>query len=104
MACLYLNGELNGKSEWFSEDNLILRESVYKQGKLQGLTKNYDKKGLVASEGNYKDDKKVGIWKYYKDGKITKEIDHTTSAQRLRDLLRTGLLRHTDLRDHPDRP
>ncbi|WP_111683821.1 toxin-antitoxin system YwqK family antitoxin [Winogradskyella tangerina] len=73
----YLNGELNGKSEWFSEDNLMLRESVYKQGKLQGLTKNYDKKGLIASEGNYKDDKKAGIWKYYKNGKITKEIDHT---------------------------
>lgn len=30
-------------------------------------------------------------------------IDHDTSAQRLRDLLKTGLLRHTDLRDEPEK-
>jgi len=30
-------------------------------------------------------------------------IDHATSAQRMRDLLQTGLLRHTDLRDDPER-
>lgn len=30
-------------------------------------------------------------------------IDHVTSAQRMRDLLKTGLLRHTDLRDEPER-
>lgn len=31
------------------------------------------------------------------------EINYATSAQRLRDLIRSGLLRHTDLRDHPER-
>ena len=30
-------------------------------------------------------------------------IDHETSAQRLRELIQTGLLRHTDLRDNPER-
>mmetsp|Transcript_26012 Transcript_26012/g.54918 ORF Transcript_26012/g.54918 Transcript_26012/m.54918 type:complete len:525 (+) Transcript_26012:142-1716(+) len=32
-----------------------------------------------------------------------KTIDHDTSAQRMRDLVRSGLLRHTDLRDNPER-
>jgi acyl-CoA oxidase len=31
------------------------------------------------------------------------EVDYATSAQRMRDLLKTGLLRHTDLRDNPER-
>lgn len=30
-------------------------------------------------------------------------ISFSTSAQRMRDLLKTGLLRHTDLRDNPER-
>lgn len=30
-------------------------------------------------------------------------IDYATSAQRLRVLIKSGLLRHTDLRDHPER-
>ena len=32
-----------------------------------------------------------------------KTIDYATSAQRMRDLLKTGLLRHTDLVDNPER-
>ncbi|CAB9507176.1 Peroxisomal acyl-coenzyme A oxidase 3 [Seminavis robusta] len=32
-----------------------------------------------------------------------KEIDYGTSAQRLRELIKSGLLLHTDLRDHPER-
>ena len=32
-----------------------------------------------------------------------KTVDPATSAQRLRDLVKSGLLRHTDLRDHPER-
>ena len=33
----------------------------------------------------------------------SKPVDHDTSAQRMRDLVKSGLLRHTDLRDHPER-
>jgi acyl-CoA oxidase len=32
-----------------------------------------------------------------------KTVDHDTSAQRMRDLVKSGLLRHTDLRDNPER-
>lgn len=32
-----------------------------------------------------------------------KTVDAETSAQRLRDLVKSGLLRHTDLRDNPER-
>ena len=31
------------------------------------------------------------------------EDGHETSAQRMRELVKSGLLRHTDLRDRPDR-
>ena len=31
------------------------------------------------------------------------EDNHETSAQRMRELVKSGLLRHTDLRDRPDR-
>jgi antitoxin component YwqK of YwqJK toxin-antitoxin module len=74
----YENGKLNGKSEWFSENNVLLKVSHYKDDELNGKTINYDGAGVITSEGDYNADQKVGIWKYYKDGKLTKEINHTT--------------------------
>ncbi|WP_299363285.1 toxin-antitoxin system YwqK family antitoxin [Winogradskyella sp.] len=73
----YKDGELDGISKWYAEDDLLLRESTYEDGKLNGKTANYDAGGNVTSEGHYGGNKKVGIWKYYKNGKISKEIDHT---------------------------
>ncbi len=73
----YKQGKLHGASKWFFKSNKPLRQSYYKNDLLDGKTINYDSKGNVTSEGNYEKDKKAGIWKYYKDGKITKEIDHT---------------------------
>ncbi|WP_422107849.1 toxin-antitoxin system YwqK family antitoxin [Winogradskyella sp.] len=73
----YKSGELDGTSQWYAEDKVLLRESIYKEGKLNGKTINYDSNGNVTSEGPYEANKKVGIWKYYKNGKISKEIDHT---------------------------
>jgi antitoxin component YwqK of YwqJK toxin-antitoxin module len=73
----YKNGKLNGKATWFTEQNKPLKTSIYKDDVLNGFTINYDANGNVSSEGQYKDDRKSGVWKYYKDGKLTKEIDHT---------------------------
>tara|TARA_R110002049_G_scaffold72951_2_gene188498 strand:- start:651 stop:1358 length:708 start_codon:yes stop_codon:yes gene_type:complete len=75
----YKNGELHGESKWFSERNVVLRHTHYKEGNLDGKTINYDANGRVTSEGSFLKDQKKGIWKYYKDGKITKEIDHTNN-------------------------
>lgn len=73
----YINGKLTGNFKRFSEANVLLRNANYKNDQLNGKTTNYDANGKIASEGHYAKDKKVGIWKYYKNGKISKEIDHT---------------------------
>ncbi|WP_299129653.1 toxin-antitoxin system YwqK family antitoxin [uncultured Winogradskyella sp.] len=73
----YIMNQLDGESKWYSKENVLLRQSQYTKGQLNGKTANYDSKGNLTSEGLYKKDKKAGIWRYYKNGKITKEIDHT---------------------------
>jgi len=74
----YKNGLLHGESKWFSEKNVLLRHTHYKDDHLEGKTINYDANGNITSEGNYIKSQKKGIWKYYKDGELTKKIDHTT--------------------------
>ena len=74
----YKNGELDGESKWFSEKSVLLRHTYYKEGELEGKTINYDALGNITSEGNYDNSQKKGIWKYYEDGKLIKEINHTT--------------------------
>lgn len=73
----YKNGLLHGESKWYSENNIVLRHTHYEEDHLEGKTINYDANGNVTSEGNYVKSQKKGIWKYYKDGKLTKEVDHT---------------------------
>jgi antitoxin component YwqK of YwqJK toxin-antitoxin module len=75
---LYKNGKLNGEAKWFAENNVLLKESFYKDDQLNGKTINYDATGNKTSEGDYNANQKTGIWRYYKDGKLTKEINHTT--------------------------
>ncbi|WP_299107542.1 toxin-antitoxin system YwqK family antitoxin [uncultured Winogradskyella sp.] len=74
----YKNGELHGESKWFSEQNVLLRHAQYKDGHLEGKTIHYGSDGKKVSEGDYIKSQKKGIWKYYKDGELTKKIDHTT--------------------------
>ncbi len=73
----YENGKLNGEAKWFSEKNTLLRVNTYKDDALHGKSINYDSGGNITSEGDYIEDQKKGIWNYYKDGKLSKEIDHT---------------------------
>lgn len=75
----YKDGKLHGESKWFSEKKVLLRHTYYKEGELEGKTINYDAEGKITSEGNYVNSQKKGIWKYYKNGKLTKEIDHTNN-------------------------
>lgn len=74
----YKNGKLDGESKWFSEKSVVLRHTHYKDDELEGKTINYDALGNITSEGNYIQSQKNGIWKYYKDGELSKKIDHTT--------------------------
>lgn len=74
----YKNGKLNGEAKWFAENNILLKSSYYVDDQLNGKTINYDAFGNKTSEGDYTANQKKGVWKYYKDGKLTKEINHTT--------------------------
>ena len=78
---IYVNGEINGISTWFSEKGIILKEFNYKNGLLEGLTKYYDKDGKILTEGVYRNDKKHGIWKYYENGEFTEEKDFTVYSK-----------------------
>ncbi len=73
----YKNGTLNGEAKWFSENSTLLRVNTYKDDVLHGKSINYDSAGDITSEGKYIEDQKKGIWNYYKDGKLSKKIDHT---------------------------
>lgn len=75
----YKNGKLTGEAKWFSEKKILLRVANYKADALHGKTANYNPDGTITSEGNYEEDQKKGIWNYYKDGKLAKEIDHTSN-------------------------
>ncbi|WP_461597873.1 toxin-antitoxin system YwqK family antitoxin [Winogradskyella sp.] len=75
----YKNGKLEGESKWYSETKTLLRHSVYKNDELNGKTTYYNSEGKKTSEGTYVADRKSGIWKYYKEGKLSREIDHTNN-------------------------
>ena len=75
----YKSGKLNGEAKWFLENNKLIRSAIYKEDELHGKSVNYDLKGILTSEGGFVEDQKKGIWKYYKDGKLSKEIDHTNN-------------------------
>ncbi|MCA0132020.1 toxin-antitoxin system YwqK family antitoxin [Winogradskyella alexanderae] len=73
----YKNGKLNGEAQWYTKAKQYIRTVEYLNGERHGQTINYDGKGNRASEGMFQKDQKVGVWKYYKDGVLSKEIDHT---------------------------
>lgn len=73
----YKNGKLNGEAKWFSENDILIKSSHYAADELNGKTINYDAAGHKIAEGDYISNQKKGMWKYYKNGKLTKEIDHT---------------------------
>ena len=73
----YKNGKLNGEAKWYTKVKQFIRTVMYIDGERNGQTINYDGKGNKASEGLYKDDQKIGVWNYYKEGVLSKKIDHT---------------------------
>ncbi|WP_066224823.1 toxin-antitoxin system YwqK family antitoxin [Formosa haliotis] len=77
----YKNGLQEGKSTWYSEKEIPLKEFNYKNDVLQGMSKYYDLEGNLIAEGAYKKGKKDGIWKYYKDGKLDDEKDFTNYSK-----------------------
>jgi antitoxin component YwqK of YwqJK toxin-antitoxin module len=75
----YKDGKLNGEAKWFSEKSILLRLATYVEDELHGISINYNMQGDKTSEGTFIKDQKKEIWKYYKNGKLSKEIDHTNN-------------------------
>ncbi|ALJ04421.1 preprotein translocase YidC [Pseudalgibacter alginicilyticus] len=77
----YVNGKLNGISQWYSDTNVVIKEFVYENDVLHGLSKVYNAKGELIVEGTYKQGKKNGIWQYYENGSLTEEVDFTPKSK-----------------------
>ncbi|WP_339895348.1 toxin-antitoxin system YwqK family antitoxin [uncultured Algibacter sp.] len=73
----YINGKLEGISQWYSVKNIKLKEYIYENGELHGAAKFYNPKAELLSEGQYKRGEKDGIWKYYENSKLVDEKDYT---------------------------
>ena len=78
---MYVNGEIDGISTWYSPEGKIIKEFTYSNGILHGVSKYYDKDGILLAEGIYRNDKKHGIWKYYENGKLSEEKNFTTYSK-----------------------
>lgn len=72
----YKSNLRNGVSKVYSESGQLLQESLYKNDKLNGKTIYYDVDGNVQAEGSFKENLKIGIWNYYKNGNLTRKVDH----------------------------
>lgn len=73
----YVNGKIEGVSNWYSLKGVKLKAFTYENNQLHGSAKYYSGKGDLIIEGQYKRDKKTGVWKYYKNGKLVDEKDFT---------------------------
>ncbi len=73
----YVNGKLEGKSNYYSLEGTLVKSYHYENDQLHGPSKHYDGSGELVLEGDYKRGKKTGIWKYYNNGKLIDEKDFT---------------------------
>lgn len=71
----YVDGKLEGTSQWYSLKGVVLKSFIYENDELHGVAKHYNGKGELLAEGQYKRGKKAGVWKYYENGELTKEKD-----------------------------
>lgn len=77
----YLHGKLEGKSYWYNERGIKIKEFTYDKDKLNGPSRYYTNSGDLLVEGAYKNDKKHGIWKYYENGELRQEKDFTRKSK-----------------------
>ena len=73
-AAEYLNGNLDGKSQHWSESGFLISESEYSHGKPHGVWKKYHAKQNIMYEAHYFHGQKHGKEKwYYDNGQIKSE-------------------------------
>ena len=70
----YLNGKLDGTSQHWSADGLLISKSEYSHGKLHGIWKQYYANGNIKYESHFFHGQKHGIEKwYFENGTVKSE-------------------------------
>lgn len=70
----YINGQEDGKWEYWDEKGNTQKEANYSLGRLRGYFIEYYKDGKKKAEGNYYYDYKTGKWmEWDEDGKVTED-------------------------------
>ena len=77
----YKDGKLNGKSVWYNENGIPIKEFIFENDELHGLSKYFSNNGDLLIEGLYRRGKKHGIWKYYQNGELKEEKDFTIRSK-----------------------
>lgn len=77
----------DGNYKKYSENGIILEESIYKNNEYNGLAIFKDPDGSLVSKGKFLNGKKVGVWQFFEKGKVIKEINmsnpqRTTKAKK----------------------
>lgn len=72
----YKNGKLNGLSEEYSEENLLLFSREFKEDSLDGKYIEYDSVGGPKLEGTYKNSMKEGLWVEHRWDSTTKRMEY----------------------------
>lgn len=71
----YVNGILQGKKSWYSDEGKIILQENYVNGKIEGEQKAFYENGGIKSIVIYKNGKIMGITAFSKDGKILHKAD-----------------------------
>ncbi len=71
----YKNDLKDGTYKKYSENGIVLEESIYKANEYNGLAIFRDGDGSIVSQGKFLNGKKVGIWQFFEKGKVVKETN-----------------------------
>lgn len=74
----YRSNAKDGSYKSFSENGIVLEESIYKNNEYNGLAIFKDTQGNVVSKGKFINGKKAGLWQFYTNGKLVKEMNMST--------------------------
>lgn len=72
---IYINNFKNGFYKKYTENGIVLEESIFKNDQYSGLAIFRDSDGNMVSKGQFVNGKKAGIWQFFEKGKLVKEMN-----------------------------
>jgi antitoxin component YwqK of YwqJK toxin-antitoxin module len=80
----YQKGIKEGPYKKYTENGILLEETVYKKGEFDGITTYKDPNDKIVAKGLYKNGLKVGIWQFFENGKLTSEENYNKPRKRIK--------------------